>query len=60
MNINRSGSQSSTQGPAEYFTGKYASTRCSKQPLRHAPSASVSRSSPTLEQHDIPIRWAKP
>jgi hypothetical protein len=56
--LKRSGSQASGKGPAEYFTGTVRI-----DPLFEAADpaqlASVSRSNSALEQHGIPIHWAK-
>jgi hypothetical protein len=60
MDIKRSGSQPSGNGPAAYFTGAVRIDPCSRRLLRRACAAPVSRSSRARGPRGTPTRWARP
>lgn len=60
MNIKGCGSQPSTKGPAEYFTGTVRIDPLFQADAPHGRSAPVSRLSQALRLHGIPILSARP
>ena len=60
MNLRRSGSQPSSKGPAEFFTGNVRIDPLFRHPIPRARVAPVSRSSPVPALPGTPIHSAKP
>ncbi len=60
MDIKRSGSQLSTKGAAEYFTGTYVLTPCSRQTVPQGRvGASVTFEPGARTAWHTPIHWAR-
>ena len=60
MEIKRSGSQPSGEGPAEYFTGTVRIDPLFEAPAPARLFAPASPSSRVHAPHGIPIRWVRP
>jgi len=60
MEIKRSGSQPSTKGPTDWFTGMVRIDPLFQANAPAARRALVSPSNPALEQRGTHIRWVRP